>query len=52
MKFSWFIFGDGPLRKGTLIIGAIRWIGGGLNANAPCTNVGAFTTSTWGETCG
>ena len=42
---------DGPLRKGTLIIGVAGRIGGVLNASVG-TNVETFTTSTWGVACG
>ena len=48
IKFGWFILGDSPLGKGTLIIGVVGQIEGGLNAGVGGTNVGTFATSTWG----
>jgi len=46
IKFGWFILGDSPLGKGTLIIGVVGQIEGGLNAGVGGTNVGTFATST------
>jgi len=42
MKFGWFILGDDPLRKETLIIGVAGWIRGALNAGVDGTNVGTL----------